>query len=95
MARQLHVEVVYAVAGVQELVPLALAEGASALEAVEASGLTGRHGLAATDLVLGIAGRQVPPERRLREGARVEILRRLAVDPKEARRLRARRARRR
>lgn len=95
MARQLHVEVVYAVAGAQDLVPLALPEGAGAREAVEASGLIGRHGLTATDLVLGIAGRRVPPEQRLREGDRVEILRKLAADPKDARRQRARRARRR
>lgn len=95
MARQLHVEVVYATAGAQDLVPLALAEGASAREAVEASGLIGRHGLAASGLVLGIAGRRVAPERRLREGERVEILRKLAADPREARRQRARRARRR
>ena len=95
MARQLRIEVVYAVAGAQDLVPLALAEGVSAREAVEASGLIGRHGLAASGLILGIAGRRVAPEWRLREGDRVEILRKLAVDPKEARRLRARRARRR
>jgi len=95
MARQLRIEVAYALAQVQDLVPLALAEGASAREAVEASGLIRRHGLAATDLVLGISGRRVAPERRLRDGERVEILRNLASDPKEARRLRARRARRR
>ena len=53
MARQLRVEVVYAVAVAQDLVPLALAEGVSAREAVEASGLIGRHGLAASGLVLG------------------------------------------
>jgi putative ubiquitin-RnfH superfamily antitoxin RatB of RatAB toxin-antitoxin module len=95
MARQLRIEVVYAVAGAQDLVPLALAEGVSAREAVEASGLIGRHGLPASGLVLGIAGRRVAPERRLREGDRVEILRKLAADPKDARRQRARRARRR
>ena len=95
MARQLHVEVVYAVAGVQDLVCLLLSEGASAREAVEASGLSGRHGLAASGLILGIGGRRVAPERRLQEGDRVEILRKLAADPKDARRQRARRARRR
>ena len=95
MARQLRIEVVYAVAGAQDLVSLALAEGVSAREAVEASGLIGRHGLAASGLVLGIAGRRVAHERRLREGDRVEILRKLAADPNDARRQRARRARRR
>jgi uncharacterized protein len=95
MARHLRVEVVYALADVQDLVPLVLAEGTSAREAVEASGLLGRHRLAADGLLLGIAGRRVAPEQRLRDGDRVEILRNLAADPREARRLRARRARRR
>ena len=62
MARQLRIEVVYAVAGAQDLVSLALAEGVSAREAVEASGLIGRHGLAASGLILGIAGRRVAPD---------------------------------
>jgi len=95
MARQLHIEVVYALAGGQDLVPLVLTDGASAREAVEASGLIRRHGLRAAGLILGVAGRRVVPEQRLRDGDRVEILRKLAADPKEARRLRARRARRR
>ena len=93
MARRLHVEVVYALAGAQDVVTLALSEGTSAFEAVEASGLTGRHRLTDGELVLGIAGRRVAPETRLRDGDRVEILRMLAMGPNEARRLRARRAR--
>jgi putative ubiquitin-RnfH superfamily antitoxin RatB of RatAB toxin-antitoxin module len=95
MAKTLRVEVVYPAADVQDLVCLELAEGAVAREAVEASGMIGRHGLAAANLALGISGRLVAPERRLRGGDRVEILRKLAADPKEARRLRVRRARRR
>jgi uncharacterized protein len=93
MARHLRIEVVYALAAVQDLVSLVLAEGAVAREAVEASGLIRRHGLAADALVLGISGRPVARERRLRDGDRIEILRKLAIDPREARRLRARRAR--
>jgi len=94
MAGNLRIEVVYAVAGVQDLVCLELADGAVAREAVEASGIIGRHDLAA-GLALGISGRRVAPERRLRDGDRVEILRRLATDPNQARRLRARPVRRR
>jgi putative ubiquitin-RnfH superfamily antitoxin RatB of RatAB toxin-antitoxin module len=93
MAR-LRVEVVYALAGVQDVVPLQLAEGSSAGEAVAASGLAARHGLAAGSWVLGIGGRRVAPGTALRDGDRVEILRPLAVDPKEARRRRAQKARR-
>ena len=95
MARQLRVEVVYALAGAQDVVTLALSEGTSAIEAVQASGLTGRHGLTEAELVLGIAGRRAAPGTRLRDGDRIEILRPLAMDSREARRLRARRARRR
>jgi hypothetical protein len=93
MAGHLRIEVVYALADLQDLVSLVLADGAVAHEAVEASGLIGRHRLAAEQLVLGISGRLVAGERRLRNGDRIEILRKLALDPREARRLRARRAR--
>ena len=72
---------------------LELAEGATAREAVAASGMPARHGLDAERLKLGIAGRRVSPEQRLRDGDRVEILRPLAADPNEARRVRASRRR--
>jgi len=39
---------------------------------------------------LGIFGRRVPPEHPLRDGDRVELYRTLVLDPKEARRRRAR-----
>ena len=95
MARHLRIEVVYALADVQDLVLLVLAEGTVAREAVEASGLIGRHRLAPDELLLGVCGRLIAPERRLRDGDRIEILRKLALEPREARRQRARRARRR
>jgi hypothetical protein len=93
MAR-LRVEVVYALAGAQDLAILELADGATAREAVEASGVPARHGLAGADLTLGIFGRRIAPEHPLRDGDRVEILRPLAADPKEARRSRVARTRR-
>ena len=82
MAR-LHVEVVYALAGRQEVVALQLPEGANAGQAATASGL-GDAGLR-----MGIGGKEVPPSEPLREGDRVELLRPLAQDPGEARRRRA------
>jgi putative ubiquitin-RnfH superfamily antitoxin RatB of RatAB toxin-antitoxin module len=87
MRARLQVEVVYALARAQEIVALQLPEGSSAGDAVAASGL------AAAGARLGIGGREVNPRQVLRDGDRVEILRPLAVDPKEARRLRARRRR--
>lgn len=82
MAR-LRVEVVHALAQRQEVVPLRLDEGSTVGEAVAASGL-------AAALRFGIGGREVRPDQVLRDGDRVELLRPLALDPKEARRLRAR-----
>jgi uncharacterized protein len=71
---------------------LNLAEGATAASAVRASGLLERHrDLDPGTLVLGMFGNRVPPDRRLAEGDRVEILRPLEVEPGEARRRRAKR----
>jgi uncharacterized protein len=87
MAR-LRIEVVHALAHRQEVVPLRLGEGATVGQAVAACGL------AAAGLRFGIGGREVRLDQVLRDGDRVELLRPLALDPKEARRLRARRRRR-
>jgi len=90
---RMRVEVVYALAVVQDITVLDLPDGTVARQAVAASGLLARYGLAATQLQLGIFGKKVSPERPLHEGDRVEVLRPLAMDPKEARRRRARRTR--
>jgi putative ubiquitin-RnfH superfamily antitoxin RatB of RatAB toxin-antitoxin module len=88
MAR-LRVEIVSARPDRQDLVVLQVPAGTSAAEAVRQSGLE------AGGLRLGIGGKVVPAARILRDGDRVELLRPLAADPKEARRQRARAARRR
>jgi uncharacterized protein len=90
---RLRVEVVYALADAQDVVALELAEGATARDAVQSSGIPARHGLAA-GLALGNFGRRIAPEYLLRDGDRIEILRALATDPKEARRRRVARTRR-
>ena len=82
----MRVEVVYALAKVQILVVLDLKDGATAADAFKASALPGQNP------ALAIHGRQVQPVHKLKDGDRVEILRPLAADPKEARRLRVRRA---
>ena len=94
MAR-LRVEVVYALASAQHVVAVEMEEGARVLDAIEASGLLGRH--PEIDLrrnKLGRFGRQTRPDEHLRDGDRVEILRPLVTGPMEARRQRARRKRR-
>jgi putative ubiquitin-RnfH superfamily antitoxin RatB of RatAB toxin-antitoxin module len=84
----MRVEVVHALADRQVVVPLQLPEGATAEQAVAMSGLpaAGRR--------MGIGGKVVEATHVMRDGDRVELLRPLAADPKEARRLRARRRRR-
>ena len=82
------VEVVYAAPGRHEAVSVVLEEGATAQDAVRAAGLNWAHA------ALAIFGEAVEPARRLRDGDRVELLRPLAADPKEARRERARKKKR-
>lgn len=90
----IRVEVVYCPAPhAVDRVELVLADGATLADALRASGLAERHGLAAETLEAGIWGRVQPPPTVLRDGDRVELYRPLTVDPKEARRLRYRGAR--
>jgi putative ubiquitin-RnfH superfamily antitoxin RatB of RatAB toxin-antitoxin module len=91
MAR-LRVEVVYARAHAQHSRVLELEAGVSAGEAVRRSGLLDVEGAPQPSrLRLGIGGQPVAHGRLLADGERVEILRPLLLDPKEARRRRARR----
>lgn len=87
MAR-LRVEVARARPGGQEVVALELTPGSTVEDAVQRSGLGGGH--AAT----GIFGKVCAPDTVLHDGDRVELYRPLSLDPKQARRLRARRQRR-
>ena len=85
----MRVEVVYALPDGADVTVLDLPQGATVRDALAASGIAGRH--AAIDLAqLGIFGRRVAAETALSDGDRVEVYRPLAVDPKEARRRRAR-----
>ena len=89
----MRIEVVYALADVQDITLVELPEGAVVRQAVAASGMLARHGLSAAQLRLGISGKKVSPDSPLHDGDRVEILRPLALDPNEARRRRARKTR--
>ncbi|WP_434990425.1 RnfH family protein [Xanthomonas melonis] len=81
----MQVEVVLAWPDRYSAVQLTLPEGATVADAVAASGLEREHSPAA----LAIHGQVTPSERVLRDGDRVELLRPLLLDPKEARRRRA------
>lgn len=87
---RLRVEICYALPDRQALVQLELAQGATAGDALEASGLAP----GGDRVPLGIFGRAVKASTVLRDGDRVDVLRPLAADPKETRRLRARGAKR-
>jgi putative ubiquitin-RnfH superfamily antitoxin RatB of RatAB toxin-antitoxin module len=86
---EIAVEVVLALPERTLLRRLALAEGATVADAIAAADLGGDEALVDSRR-LGIFGKRVPPEQPLRDGDRVEIYRPLLLDPKEARRRRAR-----
>jgi putative ubiquitin-RnfH superfamily antitoxin RatB of RatAB toxin-antitoxin module len=89
----LRIDVAYCPApGRCDLVTLSLPPGSSVGDALAQSGLCRRHGLSEASLVAGIWGRVQPLDARLRDMDRVEVYRPLLVDPKEARRLRYKRA---
>jgi len=86
----LKIEVVYAKPGRQVRYTLELEEGATVGEAIARSGALAEF--PEIDLAqsrVGIHGRLVSLSARLGDGDRVEILRPLVVEPKEARRRRA------
>ncbi len=88
----LRVSVVYAGESDQAEVALELPEGSTIADAVAASGLATRFpGIDIAAAGVGIWYRLREPHTLLSDGDRVEIYRPLKVDPKQARRERARR----
>lgn len=86
----IRVTVVYALPHEQRVIDLDLQEGATAAEAVAASGIASAiPGGLPVPIELGTWGAKVAPDARLRDGDRVEIYRPLVADPKQARRERA------
>lgn len=86
----MQVEVAYGSAGAQTLVAVELAGDATVAQALQA--VADRRPFADLPLEsmpVGIFGRRVARDTRLREGDRVELYRPLVMDPKEARRRRA------
>lgn len=87
-------EVAYARAERQEVVRVRLPAGATAMDALRASGLLERfREIDVATVRLGVFGRVVAPDQGLVSGDRVEVYRPLTADPRVARRTRARRAR--
>lgn len=90
----MDVEVAYAEPERQVVLALKVPAGTSVRDAVELSGVLERFPrIPWPGVDVGIFGRRVSPCAPLSPGDRVEIYRPLQVDPKQARRLRAARAR--
>jgi uncharacterized protein len=90
MSDSINVEVVYALARMQELVRLKLPGGSTVQQAVESSGLLQKHpDLDPSQMKLGIYGKLAKGDTALRDRDRVEIYRPLIADPKEIRKKRA------
>lgn len=90
MSNEILIEVAYALPQQQVILPVKVADGTTAAQAVDASGILNKF--PEIDLEqnkLGIFGKLVKPDTVLRERDRVEIYRPLIADPKEVRRQRA------
>ncbi|HEY7902425.1 MAG TPA: RnfH family protein [Casimicrobiaceae bacterium] len=85
----LHVVVAYAAPGVEDVVALALPDGATVADALASAGIAERRGLDAAALEPAIFGQRAEPATPLADGDRVELTRPLVADAKAARRARA------
>ena len=90
MSNEILIEVAYALPNQQVILPLKMAEGCTAAEAVAASGILKKFPeIDLAENKLGVFGKLVKSDTVLRERDRVEIYRPLIADPKEVRRQRA------
>jgi putative ubiquitin-RnfH superfamily antitoxin RatB of RatAB toxin-antitoxin module len=93
-AERIAIEVACAEAERQSVVALEVPAGCTAGEALALSGILARHpAVEARGFSVGIFGEEVPRDRVLRPGDRVEVLRPLPEDPRERRRRLAREGR--
>ena len=84
---EIVIEIAVALASTQALIEITLAEGSSVGAALELSGIYERfadQGL--RTLAVGIWGQLVEHDRIVKNGDRIELYRRLEIDPREARR---------
>lgn len=87
----MRVEVAYGTAERQILIALEVEVGSTVAQVLRAAGaFQAFAGLPLESMPVGVFGRPVPRETVLKPGDRVELYRPLRMDPKEARRRRAR-----
>lgn len=90
MSDMIAIEVVYALPDRQTLLKQQVAVGATALDAIQASGILNKYPeIDIATSKIGIFGKLIKPDTVLREKDRIEIYRPLIADPKEVRRKRA------
>ena len=92
-ARLLHVSVAWITRTVQDIVPLHVCEGTTVAQAIAASGLVQSYGLELATLSTAVAGKRRRLDAAVHDGERIDLLRPLIADPKDARRHRAARQR--
>ena len=85
----IHVEVAYAERDRQFLRKIELTQGATAADAIRLSNVELECVIKASELRIGVWSKAVESGTVLNDGDRVEIYRPLKIDPKEARRQRA------
>jgi len=92
--QKILVEVAYALPDTQAIVEVEITPGTTARETVQQSGIAARfdEAIEVEDAPLGIFGKGIADTQVLQAGDRVEIYRPLILDPKEARRARAAKA---
>ena len=93
MAETIEIEVAYAVPGRQFLRHVTLRSGATLADAIAASGIETELALDVAQLACGVWSKPASRDALLGDGDRVELYRPLQLDPKDARRRRAARAR--
>ena len=85
----IQVEVAYAEPDRQFLRSIQLPQGATVAQAIRASNIEQECAIKANDLCIGIWSKATEPGTVLADGDRVELYRPLKIDPKDARRKRA------
>jgi len=87
VAERIRIEVVAGVPDQQVLVSLSVPASTSVREAIALAEIADRlPGIDPARCPLAVWGRKVTSDRRLRDGDRVEVLRPLLIDPRDARR---------
>lgn len=94
MGMMMQIELIYAIPDNQELIQLEVEQGCTVEQVIQQSGIVSRYPeIVLTEASVGIFSKPVALQQELNPNDRVEIYRPLTIDPKEARRQRAKKKR--